>query len=272
MTELTPPLSAEDHVDGPARAELELVMYGDFQCPYCTAAYPIVRRIRDRMAGRLLFAFRHSLSATSIRMPSGPPRRPRRPPPRAGSGRCTTGCTSRGRPLARGPDRLRGRARTRTRSGIAAELDRRARGTGAARRRQRRRQRGHRHAGVLRRRARVHGVVRRTVADRGPRGLGDGCVSSGSRPGRSPERPLPRRVPAGSHRAAPRAPHRLSGITVPSSRRCSPLTEIVLRRSRRTGVERRRCTAVRPKQPTVTRAPATTVFATRTRGCSPTTR
>lgn len=34
-------------------------MFGDFQCPYCTAAYPIVRRIRDRMAGGLLFAFRH---------------------------------------------------------------------------------------------------------------------------------------------------------------------------------------------------------------------
>jgi protein-disulfide isomerase len=57
--DLTPPLSAEDHVDGPERAELELVMYGDFQCPYCTAAYPIVRRIRDQLAGRLLFAFRH---------------------------------------------------------------------------------------------------------------------------------------------------------------------------------------------------------------------
>lgn len=59
MGELTPPLSAEDHVDGPQRAELELVMYGDFQCPYCTAAYPIVRRIREQLGGRLLFAFRH---------------------------------------------------------------------------------------------------------------------------------------------------------------------------------------------------------------------
>jgi protein-disulfide isomerase len=59
MAELTPPLTAEDHVDGPERAELELVMYGDFQCPYCTAAYPIVHRIRDQLAGRLLFAFRH---------------------------------------------------------------------------------------------------------------------------------------------------------------------------------------------------------------------
>jgi len=59
LTELTPPLSAEDHVDGQDGAELELVMYGDFQCPYCTAAYPIVKRVRDQLGGRLLFAFRH---------------------------------------------------------------------------------------------------------------------------------------------------------------------------------------------------------------------
>jgi protein-disulfide isomerase len=56
---MSPPLSAEDHVDGPAGAGLELVMYGDFQCPYCAAAYPIVGRVRDRLAGRLLFGFRH---------------------------------------------------------------------------------------------------------------------------------------------------------------------------------------------------------------------
>jgi formate-nitrite transporter family protein len=59
LAELTPPVSIEDHVDGPERAELELVMYGDFQCPYCTAAYPIVKRIREQLPTRLLFAFRH---------------------------------------------------------------------------------------------------------------------------------------------------------------------------------------------------------------------
>ena len=59
MTDLTSPLSAEDHCDGPREASLELVMYGDFQCPYCAAAYPIVRRVRERLAPRLLFAFRH---------------------------------------------------------------------------------------------------------------------------------------------------------------------------------------------------------------------
>jgi protein-disulfide isomerase len=34
-------------------------MYGDFQCPYCAAAQSIVRRVRERLDGRLRFAFRH---------------------------------------------------------------------------------------------------------------------------------------------------------------------------------------------------------------------
>jgi len=52
-------LDSQDHVDGPADAPLELVMYGDFQCPYCTAAQGILRRVRDRLEGRLRFVFRH---------------------------------------------------------------------------------------------------------------------------------------------------------------------------------------------------------------------
>jgi protein-disulfide isomerase len=54
-----PPLHADDHVAGPRDAPLELVMYGDFQCPYCAAAQSIVRRVRERLDGRLRFAFRH---------------------------------------------------------------------------------------------------------------------------------------------------------------------------------------------------------------------
>jgi protein-disulfide isomerase len=57
--QLDPPLGSADHVDGPAGAPLELVMYGDFQCPFCSAAQPILRRVRDRLEGRLRFAFRH---------------------------------------------------------------------------------------------------------------------------------------------------------------------------------------------------------------------
>jgi protein-disulfide isomerase len=54
-----PPLNQDDHVDGPADAPLELIMYGDFQCPYCSAAQSIVARVRKRLDGRLRFAFRH---------------------------------------------------------------------------------------------------------------------------------------------------------------------------------------------------------------------
>ncbi len=54
-----PPLGPDDHVAGPAGAPLELVMYGDFQCPYCAASQSILRRVRDRLEGRLRFAFRH---------------------------------------------------------------------------------------------------------------------------------------------------------------------------------------------------------------------
>ena len=34
-------------------------MYGDFQCPYCAAAQSILARVRERLDGRLRFAFRH---------------------------------------------------------------------------------------------------------------------------------------------------------------------------------------------------------------------
>jgi len=56
---LTPPLEEIDHVQGKRGAELELVMFGDFQCPFCLGAQSVLRRVRARLDGRLLFAFRH---------------------------------------------------------------------------------------------------------------------------------------------------------------------------------------------------------------------
>src|SRR3954454_18393267 len=56
---LTPPIDDTDHIAGQFGGPLELVMYGDFQCPYCAAAQSIVRRVRERLDGRLRFAFRH---------------------------------------------------------------------------------------------------------------------------------------------------------------------------------------------------------------------
>lgn len=57
--ELTPPLDGTDHVQGMPGAPLELVMFSDFQCPYCRTAQPVVHRVRARLGERLLFAFRH---------------------------------------------------------------------------------------------------------------------------------------------------------------------------------------------------------------------
>lgn len=53
------PLGPDDHVDGPPSATLELLVYGDFQCPYCVAAQSIIRRVRERLGERLRLAFRH---------------------------------------------------------------------------------------------------------------------------------------------------------------------------------------------------------------------
>ena len=47
-----------DHVRGPADARVTLVEYGDFQCPYCGDAYPIVLELLERFDW-LRFVFRH---------------------------------------------------------------------------------------------------------------------------------------------------------------------------------------------------------------------
>jgi protein-disulfide isomerase len=56
---LSPPLEDIDHVRGERGAQLELVMFGDFQCPFCLGAQSILRRVRERLGERLLFGFRH---------------------------------------------------------------------------------------------------------------------------------------------------------------------------------------------------------------------
>src|SRR6185503_18390888 len=48
-----------DHLRGERGAPLELVMFGDFQCPFCLGAQSVLRRVRDRLGDRLLFGFRH---------------------------------------------------------------------------------------------------------------------------------------------------------------------------------------------------------------------
>src|SRR5436309_4120994 len=56
---LTIPVGPKDHVKGPADAPLTLLEYGDFQCPYCRQAYPIVKQVQEQLGARLRFAFRN---------------------------------------------------------------------------------------------------------------------------------------------------------------------------------------------------------------------
>ena len=56
---LTPPVGSADHSQGGEDAEVTLVEYGDFECPYCGAAYPILKRVQQRLGMRLRFVFRH---------------------------------------------------------------------------------------------------------------------------------------------------------------------------------------------------------------------
>jgi protein-disulfide isomerase len=48
-----------DHVQGPATATVTLVEYGDYECPYCKAAVPIVGDLQRLLGDQLRFVFRH---------------------------------------------------------------------------------------------------------------------------------------------------------------------------------------------------------------------
>ena len=56
---LTLPVSERDHMEGSAGAPLTLVEYGDYQCPYCGMAYPVVKQIQKTLGKKLRFVFRN---------------------------------------------------------------------------------------------------------------------------------------------------------------------------------------------------------------------
>jgi protein-disulfide isomerase len=57
--ELTAPIDLTDHVLGEPHAPVELVEFGDFECPNCKQAAPAVKLLLERFPGRIRFAFRH---------------------------------------------------------------------------------------------------------------------------------------------------------------------------------------------------------------------
>jgi protein-disulfide isomerase len=59
MTTLNVPIRQDDHIRGPVSAPITLVEYGDYECPHCALAHPIVNQVRLSFRDRLRFAFRH---------------------------------------------------------------------------------------------------------------------------------------------------------------------------------------------------------------------
>jgi protein-disulfide isomerase len=56
---LAVPVGPRDHVQGSPRASIILLEYGDYECPYCGAAYPIVKEVQRRLGTDLQFVFRN---------------------------------------------------------------------------------------------------------------------------------------------------------------------------------------------------------------------
>jgi len=59
MATLKVPITVEDHAQGPESADVTLVEYGDYECPHCGHAYPIVQQVQKRFGKRLRFVFRN---------------------------------------------------------------------------------------------------------------------------------------------------------------------------------------------------------------------
>jgi protein-disulfide isomerase len=59
MGTLRVPVTQHDHTKGPANAPVTLVEYGDYECPGCGAAYPIVNLVLRHFGPKLQFVSRH---------------------------------------------------------------------------------------------------------------------------------------------------------------------------------------------------------------------
>ena len=59
MSRLSIPVNGNDHMQGNGDAPWTLVEYGDYECPMCGRAYPIVKRLQERLGDRLKFVFRN---------------------------------------------------------------------------------------------------------------------------------------------------------------------------------------------------------------------
>ena len=93
MSTLQVPVTDADHIEGDPDAPVTLVEYADYECPYCGAAYSVIKRVQKHFGKRLRFVFRNfpltqihpeaENAAETAEFAGGT----------GGSGRCTTPCS-----------------------------------------------------------------------------------------------------------------------------------------------------------------------------------
>jgi protein-disulfide isomerase len=52
-------IANDDHVLGPSQADVTIVEYGDFQCPFSARAHAALMDLRDRVGVRMRLVYRH---------------------------------------------------------------------------------------------------------------------------------------------------------------------------------------------------------------------
>jgi len=56
---LAVPVNAQDHIQGSESAPVTLVEYGDYECPHCGVAFPIIKAVQKKLGPKLRFVFRN---------------------------------------------------------------------------------------------------------------------------------------------------------------------------------------------------------------------
>ena len=60
IVKLTLPVGSDrDHIQGRTSAPVTLIEYGDYECPYCGQAYPIIKEVQKQLGNKLRFVFRN---------------------------------------------------------------------------------------------------------------------------------------------------------------------------------------------------------------------
>ena len=93
VKKLTVPVNiGSDHILGSVNAPLNIVEYGDYECPYTGMAYPIVKEIVRQFGHKLYFVFRN-FPLNDILPHAQMPLRPQRPLHlKVNSGKCMIIC------------------------------------------------------------------------------------------------------------------------------------------------------------------------------------